>query len=44
MFPGAGQIDHTRQPGRTGALTFVPRKDDGTWRSAPARTIPVVTS
>lgn len=39
----ANLIKHVND-GRTGALTFVLVKDDGTWRIALAQTTPVVTS
>ncbi|MBB4919731.1 SgcJ/EcaC family oxidoreductase [Streptosporangium saharense] len=39
----ASLIKHVND-GRTGALTFVLVKDDGTWRIALAQTTPVVTS
>ncbi|MEV4095799.1 SgcJ/EcaC family oxidoreductase [Streptosporangium saharense] len=39
----AGLTKHVND-GRTGALTFVLVKDDGTWRIALAQTTPVVTS
>ncbi|WP_067140821.1 SgcJ/EcaC family oxidoreductase [Microtetraspora malaysiensis] len=38
----ANLIKHVND-GRTGALTFVLVKDDGTWRIALAQTTPVVT-
>ncbi|GAA3036174.1 SgcJ/EcaC family oxidoreductase [Streptosporangium longisporum] len=39
----AGLIKHVND-GRTGALTFVLVKEDGTWRIALAQTTPVMTS
>ncbi|TDE26372.1 SgcJ/EcaC family oxidoreductase [Nonomuraea mesophila] len=39
----ANLVKHVND-GRTGALTFVLVKDDGTWRIALAQTTPVVTS
>ncbi|MFF4986116.1 SgcJ/EcaC family oxidoreductase [Streptosporangium saharense] len=39
----ASLIKHVND-GRTGALTFVLVRDDGTWRIALAQTTPVVTS
>ncbi|MER7134441.1 SgcJ/EcaC family oxidoreductase [Streptosporangium saharense] len=46
LRPDVALADLTKHvdDGRTGALTFVLVKDDGTWRIALAQTTPVVTS